>query len=228
MSRHVLMVHSQPKPRRDDEYNSWYNDIHLAEVLAIDGFVSARRFRAEPSIYHEMPSHEYLTLYDIDSDDLQETLDQLRSAAKSMTMSSAYGDGHLLAFTQVGGLGGSDESDARLPSHILFVLTRPLDGREDEFNAWYDNYHLPHVLEVPGFRSVHRFVPQPGLQGEIATHPYLSIYELRTADHEATMDGLREAAKGLREAKSPAAGPDDVHRSYEQIFEMVARRTSAM
>jgi hypothetical protein len=41
MERHVLVVHSNPAPGREDEYNACCTDQHLAEVVAVPGFVAA-------------------------------------------------------------------------------------------------------------------------------------------------------------------------------------------
>ena len=43
--KNILHVESWPSsPDVVDEYNRWYNDVHIPEVLALDGFVSARRY----------------------------------------------------------------------------------------------------------------------------------------------------------------------------------------
>jgi len=31
-------------PDREAEYHKWYNDTHLAQILSVEGIVSARRF----------------------------------------------------------------------------------------------------------------------------------------------------------------------------------------
>jgi hypothetical protein len=41
----ILHVETWPSsPDRVDEFNRWYDEVHLPQVLALDGFVSARRF----------------------------------------------------------------------------------------------------------------------------------------------------------------------------------------
>jgi hypothetical protein len=45
MPRQILLVFSNPKPGREDEYDDWYTNHHLAEILAIEGFHRAQRFR---------------------------------------------------------------------------------------------------------------------------------------------------------------------------------------
>ena len=45
---------------------------------------------------------------------------------------------------------------------------------EDEFNAWYEDEHLPERLAIPGFRSARRWIAE-GRPGE---GKYLATYEL--------------------------------------------------
>lgn len=45
MPHHAYVVWSNPDAGRDDEYSDWYNNRHLADVVAVPGFVSAQRCR---------------------------------------------------------------------------------------------------------------------------------------------------------------------------------------
>ncbi len=60
---------------------------------------------------------------------------------------------------------------------LLLTLTEPPPGMEEEFNAWYDEEHLPERLAIPGFRSARRWIAgvPPG-EGK-----YLATYELDSA-----------------------------------------------
>jgi hypothetical protein len=89
MSRHVLVVHTRPLEGREEEFNAWYDEVHLPDVLAVEGFVSARRFRAAPSVHGELPEHPFLAIYEIEADDLAGALLALRTAARQMEMSPA-------------------------------------------------------------------------------------------------------------------------------------------
>ena len=64
---------------------------------------------------------------------------------------------------------------------LLLTLTEPPPAMEEEFNAWYDEEHLPERLAIPGFRSARRWVADcaPG-EGK-----YLATYEL---DSPAVLD----------------------------------------
>lgn len=90
MTRHILLVHSDPTPGRDDDYNQWYDDVHLPDVLEVRGFVAAKRYVAAPSIHDEMPDRRYLAIYEIETDDLPGALRALSTAAKGMKIHPAF------------------------------------------------------------------------------------------------------------------------------------------
>jgi hypothetical protein len=43
MNKGLLLTITEPAPRDEEEFNAWYDTEHLAERLAIPGFLSARR-----------------------------------------------------------------------------------------------------------------------------------------------------------------------------------------
>ncbi len=69
MAKYVMVVQSAALEGRDDEYNAWYDTIHLREICAIPGVVSGRRLQATP-IAMPAPGAKYLSLYEIETDDI--------------------------------------------------------------------------------------------------------------------------------------------------------------
>ena len=46
MAKALLLAFTGPKsPELEDEYNEWYDSVHLPDVLAVPGVRSARRFK---------------------------------------------------------------------------------------------------------------------------------------------------------------------------------------
>jgi hypothetical protein len=46
MSReYTVIVYTSPVVGREDEYNAWYDGIHLPEFCALPGVISGRRFK---------------------------------------------------------------------------------------------------------------------------------------------------------------------------------------
>jgi len=64
MAKGILYVESKPVPGQESEYNSWYDEVHLREVVALPGFVSARRLAPADG---QGPN---VAIYEIEADDL--------------------------------------------------------------------------------------------------------------------------------------------------------------
>jgi len=86
MERGILYVASRPaSPEREAEFNTWYEEVHLREICALPGFVSARRYA---------PVEEggpYVSLYELEGEDLNEVVAELYKAAGrgGLTMSDS-------------------------------------------------------------------------------------------------------------------------------------------
>ncbi|MEQ8719131.1 MAG: DUF4286 family protein [Acidimicrobiales bacterium] len=65
-----LLVFSNPVAGREDEFNDWYDNRHLHDVVAVHGVHAARRFELVDSpMAHGGPSpHMYLAVYEFDGD----------------------------------------------------------------------------------------------------------------------------------------------------------------
>lgn len=90
MKKFKLLVLTNPKEGRDQEYNDWYTNRHLADVVAVPGFVSAQRFKlTDPMGFKH--DHRYLAIYEIESDDPKKVMDEMmsRSGTPAMVLSEA-------------------------------------------------------------------------------------------------------------------------------------------
>lgn len=70
--KNVLVVMTNPVAGREDEFNDWYENQHIADVLALPGFVGAQRFElGDGQVGPELSPqgyHRYLVLYEIEID----------------------------------------------------------------------------------------------------------------------------------------------------------------
>jgi hypothetical protein len=71
MPRYKMLVMTSPVEGREQEFNDWYQNIHLGQVVAVEGIKSAQRFRVCRT-YKEAPAHRYLAIYDIETDNVDE------------------------------------------------------------------------------------------------------------------------------------------------------------
>lgn len=82
MKKYVFLAFTNPTIGREEEYNKWYDEQHLADVINVPGFVSARRFRLSPGQFQfntKTPEHKFLALYEIETDDIVKVLKELAS-----------------------------------------------------------------------------------------------------------------------------------------------------
>ena len=76
MDRGILYVETQlSSPGLAEEFHRQYNEIHLKEMLAVDGIVAVRRYEPDG---HEGP---YVAIYEIEA----ESLDVAREAIAAMS-----------------------------------------------------------------------------------------------------------------------------------------------
>lgn len=67
MGGSVLVVYAKPVEGKEQEFDEWYSRVHLPEVIALDGFVSARRFVVVPDPDRDEPAPlPYLAIYEVE------------------------------------------------------------------------------------------------------------------------------------------------------------------
>lgn len=92
MPKYNLIALTNPVPGREDDFNDWYTDVHLADVLKLPGVMAAQRFRMSRTQHRLGPfEHQYMAVYEIEIGDIRETLDALKavSGTEKMPLSSA-------------------------------------------------------------------------------------------------------------------------------------------
>lgn len=104
-----------------------------------------------------------------------------------------------------------------MATHIQTVLTAPVEGRDAEFNRWYDAIHMPEVLRVPGFVAGQRYAPAG--TSEAGQIRYLALYEIETDDLAATLGALAAASAGM--TLSDAL---DMSATVAQVYEVLGDR----
>lgn len=105
MGRYVLVVHSNAVAGTDADFNDWYDNVHLGEVLELAGFVAAERFQLEGDPLAGSAQHRYLALYELDTDDPQGAMAALGAATQGgMNMSDTLdmGDVSAVLYTSLG------------------------------------------------------------------------------------------------------------------------------
>ncbi len=175
MSKGLLIAAFDFSTAHGDEFHDWYDLEHVPERQAVPGFGACERW-----IDDEAPTISVAT-YDLD------TLDVLRGDAyKSIAYDnlSAWSKrvtsmcGRLLRFEGV----QISPGEAAAPEGAGGLLLNAMNvtpEAEDNFNAWYDEEHLPALAAVPGTLAARRYRSGEDAEG---THRYVAIYHLTSPD----------------------------------------------
>jgi hypothetical protein len=84
MPRYLLVAINGPTSGEGDdaEYNQWYDEVHAADLMKVDGAVSVRRFKIEAQNRIDKP---YLNITEIEGESATEIMKQLAEKASKFT-----------------------------------------------------------------------------------------------------------------------------------------------
>jgi len=172
--------------QRDEEFNAWYDLEHIPQMLGLAGFVRARRYRVDDGPL------KYLAWYDT-TDETVEPGPAFQGAVANPTpwsrrIRAFYGERReRMNFRLMRDVGTAQAGDT---PWLYLVHTDIPDDIVAEYNAWYDNEHLPRLVTVPGVVRARRYTAAAG------NPRYLTAYELTDKD-------AFESPAGLQARKTP-------------------------
>jgi hypothetical protein len=182
----LITVWLDVAPEHEPELNNWYAEEHLPQVLALPGFVRARRYRVADAPL------KYLAWYETADESVEAGPDFQRVVTQptpwSQRMRTLYGDRReRMNFELSCEVGETPRADA---PWLYIVHTDIPEEVVAEYNEWYDREHLPRLVTVPGVLRARRYTA-------VAAHPrYLTAYELSDP-------GAFESSEGLKARKTP-------------------------
>ena len=192
---YYFFVFSNPVAGHEDEYNKWYNEQHAPDVVAVPGFVTAQRFvKNDLPLYRtvDVQVPKYLVIYKIVTDDVNAVFAevsrrlQTRETVISPTFDSKTSVSYVYrAFRpEIKGVGGEPDGAKPGPkqTYCQIVFTAMVDGKEDEFNTFYDNHHAPELAAIPGFVSAQRMILARPSNSSIPASKYLALFRVETSD----------------------------------------------
>lgn len=95
--------------------------------------------------------------------------------------------------------------------HLILTFSEPVEGREEEYERWYEGQHLSDIRGVPGFTAARRFevVPSDMSLGSPPPKAKVAVYEVE-GDVESAAARLGEAMKSGEIALSPALNKREI------------------
>ena len=221
MTGYTFFVLTNPVEGREDEYNDWYSNRHLSDIVAIPGFSAAQRFALRTMLVGDFPQ-KYLAIYELDVADLPAALAAVDVISQTeMEMSDALDlDGVVTGLFEPCGELHTDDGAEAGPFRVL-ALTDAVEGRDAEFNDWYTNVHIRELLAGGGYTAAERYrlrSPAPTFDRE-----YLALYSLAGKDAIEVQQAMQQAA-GVKLTLSDAARLDAVRLG---LYEACSPRVTA-
>ena len=172
----LMMVFTDIDTEHDADFNAWYNQEHIGDLLALPGFLNAARYEAARG------GPRYLACYELESAEAVQTPEYLAfrrspSAWTQRVTPSVIGRNYSRnVYTQI----YPQENDPAVmgrdmaPALQLGRMKVPAEI-EAKYNEYYDTVRTPGNLEEPGCLAVRRY---NAVEGD---PKYLTVYEF---EHE--------------------------------------------
>ena len=168
----LLMVWADVPADKEAEFNRWYNEEHLAERLAVPGFLSAARYEAVKG----GPKH--LAYYELESPAVLES-PAYKRVQQNPTPWTKRSSPEVVGTTFIRNvysmihpttLSSPVAQSGMAPSLQIGRMDVPPEI-DDEFNRWYNTIYIPNYEKVPGVIRGRRYRAVTG------TPTYLTLYE---------------------------------------------------
>jgi hypothetical protein len=210
---YYFFVFSNPVAGHEDEYNKWYDQQHAPDVVSIPGFVTAQRLvKNELPLYRmvDLQVPKYLVIYKIVTDDLEGVFREVnrRLDTGETAMSPAFDRTTSVSYvyrpfrTEIKGVGGEPKKakPGAKSLYVQVVFTAMVEGKESEFNRFYDDHHAPELAAIPGFISAQRMILARPTNASIPATKYLALFRVETSD----LASVKEIAAQPGFTSSPA------------------------
>ena len=191
----LLMVWCDVPADKEAEFDHWYNEEHLAERLAIPGFLSAARYAAVKG----GPKH--LAYYELESPAVLQSAAYRKVQENPTPWTQRSGPGAVATtfirnvYTMIHprALTSAIADSGMAPALQIGRMDVPA-GVDREWNDWYNTVYVPNYEKVPGVIRGRRYRAVEG------TPTYLTLYEFEhprvseSAEWEAQRDALPVSA----------------------------------
>lgn len=109
-----------------------------------------------------------------------------------------------------------------MAKYKLIVLINAIEGREDEFNNWFINQHVPDVLTIPGMKTAQRFeLAEHQREGAKKEFRFLTLYDVETDDLPWVIHEMKIRQGTPQMVSTDTIAPPASIHFFEPITELV-------
>lgn len=175
MARGLLIAAFDYSNAHADEFHDWYDLEHVPEREAVPGFGLCERWIDVENPKVAVATYDLEALAVMRSDAYKAiAYDNLSVWSKRVT---AMCD-RILRYEGEQTLPGDLAAPAGAGGLLVNAMNFAPEGEAD-FNAWYDEEHIPALAAVPGTLAARRYRAAPDMA---TSHAYVAIYHLESPD----------------------------------------------
>jgi hypothetical protein len=152
----------------EDEFNDWYDTEHVPERERTKGFINAQRWLGADDPKLSIATYD-LKCLDVLKSPAYRAIGGVNLSPWSKRMTGKCQSICRFEADQI--VPGRQAAPADAGGMMMFAMNVPAEVDAD-YNAWYNEEHIPALSKVPGCLCARRFVMRGG------THRYLAVYHL--------------------------------------------------
>ncbi len=196
----LMIVWADIPAEMEDDFNRWYNEEHLAELLSVPGVLSAARYEATSS----GPKH--MAVYELESPAVVETeafTSRPRTEWGSRVSPSIIGSNfmnNVYEMIHPAGLTDDIANSDMAPALQIGRMDVPSD-QDSAWNDWYSSVYVPNYEKVPGCIRGRRWKTVRGAPS------YATVYEFEN-------EGISQTAEWLKQR--------DIHPDNQRMRDVMA------
>jgi hypothetical protein len=82
MPKFLMIALNGPAGGQEADFNTWYDNVHVPELLTVKGFKSAKRYKTIGGTIPEGVEWPYVAVYEIEADNFQDVIGDIGKSMK--------------------------------------------------------------------------------------------------------------------------------------------------
>ena len=225
----------------EPQYAAWQRTELARAILGQEGFIAVQFMSLQPvQLQPSGPQPwRFCALYELEpaAGQAGTALQAFSALARRKPMESGllHSDAaHVFELTRPH-LPTRNPVDETAPLHVAFVMGNCIDGKEVEYDRWYDEIHSPEVLGTPDFVAMRRgrLAPLQAMPHNEQPANRLVLLQIRSRDLHASIDEFIARAHGTSSSgvkwapRESAAGFASLKRTTHVFTPFSPRLTAA-